>query len=173
MQKLKNKTLAIMIAAFLTISMAASILLIPNANAHTPPWTLQTWAYIAVAPNPVGVGQPVFVNMWVDKPMPEAALNDIRRHNYQLTITKPDGINETHTFDVSDPTGVQFYKFVPDQVGVYSFVFYYPGPFGCICIELFRKKCLFRLWQYFSVCYKRFDDFEIPASISIFDYHST
>jgi hypothetical protein len=66
--------------------------------------------------------------MWVDKPMEEASVfNNIRRHNYQLTITKPDGTNETHKFDLSDTTGVQFYIFVPDQVGVYSFVFYYPG----------------------------------------------
>ena len=65
--------------------------------------------------------------MWVDKPLPEATIfNDIRRHNYQLTITKPDKTNETRTFDLSDTTGVQFYKFIPDQVGVYSFVFYYP-----------------------------------------------
>ncbi|HEX7481897.1 MAG TPA: PQQ-binding-like beta-propeller repeat protein [Candidatus Bathyarchaeia archaeon] len=127
MQWNKNKTIAIVIALILVITIAIPFFDLPEANAHTPPWTLETWAYIAVAPNPVGVGQPVYVNMWVDKPMPEAALNDIRRHNYQLTITKPDGINETHTFDLSDPTGVQFYKFVPDQVGVYSFVFFYPG----------------------------------------------
>jgi len=128
MQKIKSKILAISIAAILMLSMTASMILIPKANAHSPPWTLQTWAYIAVAPNPVGVGQTVFVNMWVDKPMPEATvMNDIRRHNYELTITKPNGVNETHTFDLSDTTGVQFYKFVPDQVGVYSLVFYYPG----------------------------------------------
>jgi hypothetical protein len=41
MQKLKNKTFAILIAAILTISMGASIILLPNADAHTPPWSLQ------------------------------------------------------------------------------------------------------------------------------------
>ena len=86
------------------------------------------WAYIPAAPNPVGVGQKVFINMWVDKPMPEATVfNDIRRHDYQLNITKPDGQVIKQTFDLSDTTGVQFYVYVPDQVGVYSCVFYYPG----------------------------------------------
>src|SRR5512135_2602028 len=127
MQKIKSKILAISIAAILMLSMTASMILTPKAYAHSPPWTLQTWAYIAVAPNPVGVGQKVFINMWVDKPMPEATVfNDIRRHNYQLTITKPDGKTELHTFDLSDTTGVQFYVFTPDQVGTYSFVFKYP-----------------------------------------------
>ena len=127
MQMLKNKIAAVTIVILFITSMGASMTLIPTTHAHSPPWTLQTWAYIAVAPNPVGVGQKVYVNMWVDKPLEEASVfNDIRRHNYQLTITKPDGINETHTFDVSDTTGVQFYIFTPDQAGNYTFVFHYP-----------------------------------------------
>jgi len=100
MQTIKNKTITILIVLILMTTIAIPLVDLPDAKAHAPPWTLETWAYLAVAPNPVGVGQPVFVNMWVDKPMPEAALNDIRRHNYQLTITKPDGINETHNFDL-------------------------------------------------------------------------
>src|SRR4030042_2043811 len=109
MQTLKNRTMAILIVTVLAVSAGASVFEI-GVTAHTPPWEMQTWAYIAVAPNPVGVGQKVFINMWVDKPMPEATVfNDIRRHNYQLTITKPDGNYEMHTFDLSDTTGVQFY----------------------------------------------------------------
>ncbi len=124
----KNKTMATLIALFLVLTIAFTLVALPAVNAHTPPWTLQTWAYIGVAPNPVGVGQNVYVNMWVDKPMPGASVfNDIRRHGYQLTITKPDGTDETHKFDLADTTGVQFYVLVPAQVGVYSMVFYYPG----------------------------------------------
>jgi hypothetical protein len=129
MQKIKNKSMAILIAVLLTISMGTSILLIPNANAHTPPWTLITWAYLSVNPNPVGVGQRVSVSMWVDKPMPEATQpNDIKRHDYQLTITKPDGTTEAKKFSyIIDSTGVETYFFTPDQVGTYKFDFHYPG----------------------------------------------
>ena len=124
----KSKTIATAISLFLMFAMIFSLVAMPAANAHDPSWELQTWAYIAVAPNPVGVGQNVYVNMWVDKPMPGASVfNDIRRHDYELTITDPNGKNETHHFDLSDSTGVQFYVFVPDQVGEYSFSFYYPG----------------------------------------------
>jgi hypothetical protein len=126
MQTLRNKTMAIVIIMVLAVSAGASVFEI-SVTAHTPPWEMQTWAYIAVAPNPVGVGQRVFINMWVDKPMPEATVfNDIRRHNYELTITKPDGKSEVRTFDLSDTTGVQFYIFTPDQIGDYTFVFHYP-----------------------------------------------
>ena len=128
MKMLKNKTAAITIAVLLTLSMAASMTLLPSANAHSPSWEFQTWAYLVVNPNPVGVGQNVFVSMWVDKPMPEATQsNDVKRHNYELTITKPDNSIEKKTWDVVwDSTGVQSFIYVPDQIGNYSFVFHYP-----------------------------------------------
>ena len=123
----KNKT-TIILATLLFLTFTISLIALPASNAHTPAWKMETWAYIAAAPNPVGVGQKVFINMWVDKRMPEATVfNDIRRHDYQLNITKPDGQMIKQTFDLSDTTGVQFYVYVPDQVGVYSCVFYYPG----------------------------------------------
>jgi outer membrane protein assembly factor BamB len=129
MKKLKSKTMAIMIAAILTISMAASITLIPNANAHTPAWTIISYAYLTVSPSPIGVGQTVGICMWVDAPVTGADLgNTIRRHDYKLTITDPDGKIETQTWSlISDPTGVQYYRYTPGQVGTYTFTFNYPG----------------------------------------------
>src|SRR5450759_4786459 len=62
-----RKTIAIALAIFLTISMGASTILTPAANAHTPPWNIPTFAYINVAPNPIGVGQQASVIMWLDK----------------------------------------------------------------------------------------------------------
>ena len=67
MKNLKNKSVAISIAILLTISMTASIMLImPTASAHSPPWNIPTYAYIVAAPDPVGVGQPVQIYMWLD-----------------------------------------------------------------------------------------------------------
>jgi hypothetical protein len=56
MQIAKDKIAAIAIALILTLSLTASMMLIPNASAHTPAWNIPTYAYIAVAPNPVGAG---------------------------------------------------------------------------------------------------------------------
>ena len=103
-------------------SMSASMILIPNVNAHTPAWQIPTYAYINVAPNPVGVGQSTSIDMWLSRVLPGAELgNDIRWQNYKLTITAPNGTNTTETFaTVSDPTANQDYSFTPTTTGTYT-----------------------------------------------------
>jgi hypothetical protein len=111
-------------------AMAVSLVALPTANAHTPPWQIPTYAYINVSPNPIGVGQKAYMIMWVDKIFsPETAIaNSYRFHNYQLTITAPDGTVQTHTFDiVLDSTSAQPYAFTPDQAGIYTLKFTFPG----------------------------------------------
>jgi hypothetical protein len=125
----KSKTMAILIAALLTFSMTASMMLTPTASAHTPPLQIPTYAYVVAVPNPVGVGQQAHVLMWLNQLMDGAALtNNIRFHNYQLTITAPDGKNTTQTFSVvSDPTSNQGYFFTPTVTGKYTLTFNFPG----------------------------------------------
>ncbi len=124
----KKQAMAIIIALILAISISSSLIFQPNVKAHSPPWTTISYAYLSVQPNPVGVGQTVDVCMWVDTAMPNAALgNDIRRHDYTLTITTPDGKSQTQSWPfINDPTGVQFFRYTPTQVGNYTFFFKYP-----------------------------------------------
>jgi outer membrane protein assembly factor BamB len=123
----KNKVISILFALLLITSMSASIILLPTVNAHTPAWTIISYAFIVAAPNPVGVGQQLAVTMWIDAPLPGATVtNDIRRHDYTLTITEPNGATETQHWDVvSDTTSIQSYLFTPTQVGNYTFSFNY------------------------------------------------
>ena len=127
----KNKTVAITIAIFLTLSMGASMILLPSTSAHTPPWQIPTFAYISVVPNPVGVNQKVDVVMWLDctfDPIFTALGNDYRFHNYELTIIAPNGAVTTQTFAViADSTSSQGYSYTPSQVGTYTFNFTFPG----------------------------------------------
>jgi outer membrane protein assembly factor BamB len=118
-----------MIAIFLMLTMAVPLTFLATTIAHTPAWNIPSFAYLAAQPSPVGVGQRVQVYMWVDAPLASAAEgNDIRRHDYTLTITKPDGVKITETWPVIyDTTGVQYYTFTPDQVGKYSLLFEYKG----------------------------------------------
>ena len=58
--------------------MSASVLLIPLTAAHTPSWQIPTFAYINVAPDPVGVGQEVLVVFWLDKTFDGTARSDIQ-----------------------------------------------------------------------------------------------
>ena len=125
----KNKTATIAIAILLIFSIGASMILLPTANAHSPPWQISTHAYITASPNPIGVDQTALVVFWLDKIYgPDIALtNNWRFHNYILTITTPDGQNTTRTFDVvQDTTSVQTISYIPEQVGTYTFTFNFP-----------------------------------------------
>jgi hypothetical protein len=125
----QNKTLKIVIAIILTLTITVPLANLSLANAHTPPWTIVSYAYLQAGPNPVGVGQSALILMWVDGPMRNAALeNDIRRHDFKLTITAPDGTKETFNWPiVADPTSTQFIRYTPTQIGTYTLDFYYPG----------------------------------------------
>ena len=126
---LKNKTITLLTTLVLLIIIAIPMANLPQVYAHTPTWNIPSFGYLVTAPNPVGVGQRVSIMMWVDLPMPNAAVgNDIRRHDYKLTITKPDGETEVKTWAVvDDTTGVQWLSYVPDQVGDYKMKFDYAG----------------------------------------------
>lgn len=115
-------------ALFLMISLSASTTLLSNVNAQSSP-VIKSYAYVAVDPNPVGVGQTVTVDMWLSRVLPGASLeNDVRYHNYQLIITAPDGTNTTQTWAVvADTTANQIYSFTPSAAGVYTFTFNFPG----------------------------------------------
>ena len=126
---LNNKTITLLITFVLLMIIAIPIASLPQANAHTPTWNIPSFAYVKVAPDPVGVGQKVMIFMWVDTPLPSAAVtNDIRRHDYTLTITLPDGTKQTQQWPIiDDTTGIQFFPYTPPQIGTYTLAFEYKG----------------------------------------------
>jgi outer membrane protein assembly factor BamB len=127
MSKLKSKTATIAIAIFFMLSISTSTMLLPNVTAQST--VIKSYAYVAVDPNPVGVGDAVTIDMWLSRVLPGAELgNDVRWHNYQLIITDPDGVNTTQHWDViADPTANQIYSFVPSSTGEYTLTFNFPG----------------------------------------------
>ena len=118
-----------MIAILLTVSMSASTMLIPNANAHTPAWGVPTFAHIYAATNPIGVGQNAKLYLFLTPTYADTAVtNNYRFHNYKLVITAPNGAETTQTYEtVQDTTSNQYANFTPDQVGTYTLTFIYPG----------------------------------------------
>jgi hypothetical protein len=124
----RNKTMAIAIAIFLTLSMGASIMLVPTASAHTPAWEIPTYSFISVSPNPVGVGQKVNVNFWVNLPPPTASAQyGDRWTKMTVIVTKPGGTTETLGPFTSDATGGTFTTYTPAVVGNYTFQFVFGG----------------------------------------------
>ena len=122
MKILKRKFATILIAIFLMLSMAASSMLIPNAGAQSGT-TWITYSYCAVSPDPVGVGQTINVNFWVDTPAPGNAL----WNNLQVIVTDPNGVKTTLGPFTSDLTGGTHTPYVPATVGNYTFQFIFPG----------------------------------------------
>jgi len=128
MKILKNKTTAIAIALFLMFSMSASTILIPTTSAHTPPINYPTYAFISVQPNPVGIGQQVSVNFWIDKAVLTAnGVYGDRWQNYTVKVTHPDGTTETLGPFTSDAAGGAHTYYTPAQLGNYTFVFSWSG----------------------------------------------
>ncbi|MCW4030056.1 MAG: PQQ-binding-like beta-propeller repeat protein [Candidatus Bathyarchaeota archaeon] len=123
--RIKTKT-ALTICLMILIA-SATLIALPSVNAHTPPWTKASWTYIAVAPNPIGVGQTALIVFWLDT-LPQTASGQYGdRFKFTVEVTRPDGTNETlGPFD-SDPVGGGWTNYTPEQTGNYIFVAKFPG----------------------------------------------
>ncbi|MFB3888444.1 MAG: PQQ-binding-like beta-propeller repeat protein [Candidatus Bathyarchaeia archaeon] len=124
----ENNAKSTIMALFLTLTIATTLVASPAANAHTPPLSLPTYAFLALSPDPVGVGQTVFIVMWLHGPPPTAlGIGGDRWHDFTIEITAPDGKTQTLGPFMSDPTGSTYTLYTPDQIGTYKFVFKYSG----------------------------------------------
>src|SRR3972149_9378096 len=129
MQFSRSKTTATIIALFLVLTITATLVALPIANAHTPPWTNRpTYCYVAVAPPTAGVNQEVLFVFWLDwiPPPSTGAYGD--RWQFYVDVTKPDGTKETlgQPF-TSDPVGGSWTLYTPTQLGTYTVVARFPG----------------------------------------------
>ncbi len=122
-----RKSVNITFAVILLLAMAGTFVAVQPSNAQTS-GQMSSFAYLIIQPNPVGVGQTTYIAMLIDVPLPSSSeANDIRRHDYKLTITAPDGTQTVKTWArVADTTGAQSTSFTPTMVGTYNFTFTYP-----------------------------------------------
>jgi hypothetical protein len=126
---MKTNKLAI-IALVLISTFAISIVALPAAIAHDPPYEFHTVAHVVPTVNPVGVGQSFYIYMWIDKIKPGSAIeNTVRMHDYKLTITDSDGnvVLEEVFETVQDTTSNQIYQWAADEAGTYTITFDFPG----------------------------------------------
>jgi hypothetical protein len=128
MLKPKSRFVIFLTAIFLMFSMTTSMILLPNVSAHTPPIQVPTYAFINVAPQPIGIGQQVTVAFWLDKvPIGAEGLYGDRWRGFTITVTKPDGTTESLGPFNSDVNGGASTRYTPNQAGTYQFLFKYPG----------------------------------------------
>jgi hypothetical protein len=92
--------------------------------------TTQTtlYAFLSIAPNNIGISQPLYVSMWLDKVPPTANVQyGDRWENLKVEVTKPDGSTETLGPFKTDNIGGAYTVYYPDAVGTYYFQFFFPG----------------------------------------------
>ena len=107
----------ITIALILMITASALMISLPTASADQ---SIPSNTYLIVAPNPIGVNQPVAISFWLDNTPPQIATAYFG-WNYTISITKPDGtIKRLRDLIESDAVGGGFYVFTPDKVGTYK-----------------------------------------------------
>src|SRR3990170_7401579 len=114
----KRLQAAIALALTLTIAVASLIPIAPAAAAK-----IKCVAILYEAPNPVGVGQSLYI---VGILTPPPAANKAIYYNYTFTITKPDGTTETIIHDSDDVAGHSI-SYVVDQIGTWSVKFSWNG----------------------------------------------
>ncbi len=90
----------------------------------TASFTTATSSFMSVSPNPVGIGQTLLVNLWLEPPTQYQRFFS----GYTVTITKPDGTTETvGPLNSYQGDATAWFNYVPDQVGDYKFVFNFAG----------------------------------------------
>lgn len=99
---------------------------VPLPAGVTPGFTVVVTPYLSFSPNPIGVGQTLLVNMWLNP------ANDFRRYftNYTVSMIKPDGtavtVGPLNSY-AADTTS--YFTYSPDQVGTWQLRFNFPGGF--------------------------------------------
>jgi hypothetical protein len=123
-----KKTNMLSTALILLLTFSTVAILIPQVNAHTPPWTIPTWAYVVASPPTIGVNEQSVLVMWLDKFPPTAGgtSGDMWR-GFKIDVTAPDGSKSQLGPFTSGPVGTTWTAFTPTQIGVYTFVFSWPG----------------------------------------------
>ena len=124
-KNLKNKQLIATMALILILTAQAIIASVPAVKGNTE---FQTYAFVTVAPNPVGVSQTVEIAMWLANPPPGAeGPEGTRWQGYTVIVTKPDGTTQSLGPFNSDATGGTFTRYTPTIIGNYTIQMNFPG----------------------------------------------
>jgi outer membrane protein assembly factor BamB len=113
----KKSKIAVILVAVLALSMVLQISQI-KAQENVP-----NILYVSVAPNPVGVGQPVYVSCFFTKPLPRGGYSGL-----EVTVEK-DGTTVKHWEGLTTDTtgGYGGLEYTPEEIGEYTAYAYYPG----------------------------------------------
>ena len=122
--KIKKISIAVLI-----VLMTLSVFAVNSQFAEAVASEWNTFPFVAVYPNPIGVGQQLVVTFQMDKVNPDAHGVSGGQHfrGFTVTITKPDGSTEEKgPYEASAISG-GYFMYTPEQVGTYQFQAHFPG----------------------------------------------
>ncbi len=132
-----NKKVVSLATIILMLTIAIPILSnVPTASASVS--STQSYVYVGVSPNIVGVGQTALVVAWTQAIPPDIGetVGKVPAPNGRaaweahmiVNVIKPDGSNDTQIeLPRTDPVGATYASYVPQVAGNYTFQVYYPG----------------------------------------------
>jgi hypothetical protein len=120
MKKQLSKTKTFVIALILMLTFSALVATLPFVSASDPPRQVDTWTYIAVRNNPIGVNQDLLIIFWLNAVPPTASGAYGDRWTFYVDVTKPDGSKQSLGPITSDPIGGGWTIYTPSEVGAYT-----------------------------------------------------
>ncbi len=90
----------------------------------TPSISIDTRSYISLSPNPIGVGQSLLVNLWLEPP------SQYNRYfsGFTVDITKPDGTTDSvGPLNSYQGDATAWFQYTVDQEGEWKFKFSFAG----------------------------------------------
>ena len=121
-----KQTLSIIVILLLTVS--GMMMAIPTSKAQTAASPYPTHAFVAVAPNPIGVGQTATIEMWLEEVNPTASgPSGGRWQGFTVLVTKPDATTQTLGPFTANDASFAVTTYTPTTTGNYTFEFSFPG----------------------------------------------
>ncbi len=126
MKLLEKKTKFATITLILLMTLATMITFTPSTKAQV--YDTPTFLFCTASPDPVGVGQVVYVGITFSRPTPTGAgYSGDLYEGITLTITDPTGVATTTGPYLASPVAGVVYSFTPDKIGNYTLQAHYPG----------------------------------------------
>ena len=125
----KPKNLAtISVIAVLIISTFITIFPVGAQDLTDGTTYLPTFLQLSAAPNPVGIGQTLYVNTFMTQPPAAGGFmgTGVTYEDIVVEVTKPNGAVVEYEMQPTDTTGGTYFNFAPDLLGDWTLQAHYP-----------------------------------------------
>ena len=127
--ELSKKKIQAIIAFVLIVTITALTVVVPAGAQLQSGERMPTFLQLSVSPDPVGKGQPLYINAFMTKPTVTATVGGAGTNYIGIWVrmTRPDGSTYDFPAKTSDPTGGTWFTYEPELIGEYTFQAFYPG----------------------------------------------